>query len=97
MRFKARWVWKSISYRATSSLIGAAVVWYLTGSWFSSGLYALFYTPIALAWFCLHEKLWHMWKIRDRCRCCNGRGVGFNWQDIPMECRTCDGSGKRQE
>ena len=44
-----------------------------------------------LAWKCFKLYLW----LGDRCYNCSGAGSGTNWQDIPMECLVCEGSGRR--
>ena len=46
-------------------------------------------------WFaykCFRLYLW----LGDRCYYCSGAGYGRNWQDIPMECPKCRGSGVRK-
>jgi DnaJ-class molecular chaperone len=45
---------------------------------------------IALQFFKLY--LW----LGNRCYNCQGAGSGINWQDIPMECPKCNGSGLRK-
>jgi len=65
-RFKKRWIFKALTWKVISILLGGGVVHYLTGEFSMAKSYLLWYTPISLFFFFLHEAGWQWWKNRQR-------------------------------
>jgi len=66
MLFKKRWIAKAISWKAISAVLGAVIVYFLTGEYKMSVGYLAIYMPISLALFIANEKVWHVWKLHKR-------------------------------
>jgi uncharacterized membrane protein len=96
MKFKKRWVYKMLSWKVISTAIGFFATWYAAHDFTVSLIYLAIYLPVSMVAFLAHEKLWHMWKVRNRCLNCNGMGVGTNWAGVPMECPDCEGTGDKR-
>jgi len=97
MRFKKRWVYKAIVWKFISAITGALVVLGLTGRYSTSWQYLAWYVPITLALFVANEYVFWRIKIRNRCRTCNGVGVGTRYDGSPSICPKCDGSGTKSK
>lgn len=93
-KFKARWIYKALSWKIISALLGALVVFAITGQYAMSGGYLLLYVPISMFLFVAHEKFWHILKVRKRCPECDGTGMVLA-DGKPIICSTCEGSGDR--
>ncbi len=96
MKFKKRWVYKMLSWKLFSTVIGFFVVWATAQDLAISLKYLAIYVPVSMFAFLVHEKVWHMWKVRNRCANCQGTGIGMTLADVPWECFDCNGTGNRR-
>lgn len=96
MKFKKRWVYKMLSWKVISTLLGFFAVW-ITAADITVGLgYLAIYVPASMVAFLLHEKAWYTWKVRNRCVHCRGMGVRMDWTSHAKECVPCDGTGDKR-
>jgi uncharacterized membrane protein len=61
---KKRWILEAITWKASSTLLGALIILALTGRWKLSLIYMLIYVPVSTLWYLVHKKLWSLWKHR---------------------------------
>lgn len=63
---KKKWIYKAVTWKVISILLGGGVVHWLTGTYRVAIDYLLIYTPLSLAAYFGHEMLWQWWKNRQR-------------------------------
>lgn len=65
MEFHKKWIYKALTWRVSMMLLGGGIVHLTTGQWKFAALFVAVHTPLSIAWYIGHEKLWHMWESRE--------------------------------